>query len=543
METSDQLPADVTHHDSSKMTPETTNTPPKKANFEEAVAATGYGKFHYLLYLAIIPASWASGFDTTAVSMILPSAECDLNLNLYQKGVLNAIVYAGMVSSALLWGFVADSFGRKPIVFYGYLLDSILNIMSGFSSNFLVLAFFKFITGFVVSGPYASVLTYCAEFHCTKERPRVTMLIGFFLTMGSIASPAIGLAIIPQNWSFAIMNYEVHAWQIYLMICGLPVLFGSLCIGFFPESPKFLMSQGRNQEALEVFQTIYAINTGKSSHSYPIKELADEVTTTSDSNNRVSVQNKDLKASIHDGLLQMKPLFLGSYFLRLLLVLTIQFGGMLSTNTLRLWQPQLFAIMAESNQNNQTNRTDVAFCQIIDQSILSHIQDNVSNIALNVTESPTCIRKIVENSVYTNTMIISSASLFFTFLAGTLVSVKRNKYLLLICYFVATCSTISLIWSKNAILTLFFMSLFVGCLSATVQLCSSVTVTLFPTTMRTMAVSLTMMTGRIGSLIGNILFPVFLQYGCIVALLSISSLVAVAFILTLFIPKPRGVVN
>lgn len=40
-----------------------------------------------------------------------------------------------------------------------------------------------------------------------------------------------------------------------------------------------------------------------------------------------------------------------------------------------------------------------------------------------------------------------------------------------------------------------------------------------------MAVSLTMMFGRTGSLIGNILFPIFLQYGCIVALLCIASLV------------------
>lgn len=41
-----------------------------------------------------------------------------------------------------------------------------------------------------------------------------------------------------------------------------------------------------------------------------------------------------------------------------------------------------------------------------------------------------------------------------------------------------------------------------------------------------MAVSLTMMFGRTGSLIGNILFPIFLEYGCNVALLSLVALVA-----------------
>lgn len=39
---------------------------------------------------------------------------------------------------------------------------------------------------FRVSGPYASVMTYTAEFHCTKDRPKITMLVGFMITAGSI---------------------------------------------------------------------------------------------------------------------------------------------------------------------------------------------------------------------------------------------------------------------------------------------------------------------------------------------------------------------
>lgn len=39
---------------------------------------------------------------------------------------------------------------------------------------------------------------------------------------------------------------------------------------FFPESPKFLMSQGRNDEALRVFQTIFQINTGRLRADYPV---------------------------------------------------------------------------------------------------------------------------------------------------------------------------------------------------------------------------------------------------------------------------------
>ena len=80
----------------------------------------------------------------------------------------------------------------------------------------------------------------------------------------------MALLIIPQDWSFSIGNLDIHSWQIYLAFCGVPVLCGTACLGLFPESPKFLMSQGRNEEALKVFQQIYALNSGKSPKSYPV---------------------------------------------------------------------------------------------------------------------------------------------------------------------------------------------------------------------------------------------------------------------------------
>ena len=60
---------------------------------------SGFGKYNYLLMLVTIPASWATVFDTTTMSYILPSAECDLLLSNLNKGVLNAMVYAGKCTS------------------------------------------------------------------------------------------------------------------------------------------------------------------------------------------------------------------------------------------------------------------------------------------------------------------------------------------------------------------------------------------------------------------------------------------------------------
>lgn len=66
------------------------------ADFEKAIAIAGFGRFNILLLLVAFPAAMASVVETAVISYILPSAECDLNLNLLDKGFLNAITYCGM---------------------------------------------------------------------------------------------------------------------------------------------------------------------------------------------------------------------------------------------------------------------------------------------------------------------------------------------------------------------------------------------------------------------------------------------------------------
>lgn len=65
-------------------------------DFEMAIEYTGYGKFNYLILLIAMPCCFSSVFETTSMSFILPSAECDLKLSLTDKGILNAITYGGM---------------------------------------------------------------------------------------------------------------------------------------------------------------------------------------------------------------------------------------------------------------------------------------------------------------------------------------------------------------------------------------------------------------------------------------------------------------
>lgn len=81
------------------------------------------------------------------MAYILPIAECDLKLTLFNKGMLNAATYAGMITSAIIWGYLADTQGRKKILIVGYLLDAVCVFCSSLSQNFTMLVTFKFFGG------------------------------------------------------------------------------------------------------------------------------------------------------------------------------------------------------------------------------------------------------------------------------------------------------------------------------------------------------------------------------------------------------------
>lgn len=47
-------------------------------------------------------AGWSSVFETTTMSYVFPAAECDLQLTLSHKGLLNAVTYSGKIISIII---------------------------------------------------------------------------------------------------------------------------------------------------------------------------------------------------------------------------------------------------------------------------------------------------------------------------------------------------------------------------------------------------------------------------------------------------------
>lgn len=60
------------------------------------------------MLLATVVANWTNVFDTTSVSYLLPSAECDLDLSNVHKGLLNGITYMGNCCHWTIWTWLIN---------------------------------------------------------------------------------------------------------------------------------------------------------------------------------------------------------------------------------------------------------------------------------------------------------------------------------------------------------------------------------------------------------------------------------------------------
>ncbi|XP_044018646.1 synaptic vesicle glycoprotein 2B-like isoform X2 [Aphidius gifuensis] len=506
------------------------------ADFERAINAAGYGKFNYLLLLAIVPAGWASIYGSTSMSYVLPSAQCDLSLTLFDKGLLNSMIFAGMIVTAFLWGFLTDTYGRKNILITGYFCCFLLSLASSLSHASWLLILFKFLNGIVISGPYAALMSYLAEVHGEKQRSKIYMWLGVVFSLGSISIPCLAWLIIPQKWEYPILNGAINfkSWRLFLALCSIPELSAFIAISFFPESPRYLLTKGRNEEALNIFRRIYSINTGNDPSHYPITKLSDE--------DFIKNQgNQSLYENLHDGWKQMKQLFLKPYVYRLILIGCIQFGGTIGSNTLKLWMPQLFA-MIETYEASHPDKTSESYPSICVMLETTNTTFQYINNTLNATlqKEEFCAPVVLNATVYLNSIVIALTGVIGYTLAGSLINCVGTKRLMMFCFLAAGFCCGGLFWAEDSNGILGISSVFVALSSIGGAAVMNIIVDNFPTALRAMAISSTMMMGRFGAVTGNLAFPILFKLSCFGPFEMIGIACIVCSILVLFIPNKKS---
>lgn len=87
--------------------------------------------------------------EMIGISFIFPVSQCDLHLTPRQKGILGAAGYLGIICSSHLWGYLADTRGRRRIIQPTLFATFVVTVAASFVQNFYFLTILRFLTGFL----------------------------------------------------------------------------------------------------------------------------------------------------------------------------------------------------------------------------------------------------------------------------------------------------------------------------------------------------------------------------------------------------------
>ena len=183
------------------------------------------------------------GFDTAVISGAERQIQAVYGLSDFAHGFTMATALIGTIIGALCCGGMAERLGRKRSLIVIGIFYLISAIFSGAIVNWYSFMFFRFIGGLAVGASSVIGPMYIAEISPAKWRGRFVCFFQFNIVLGIV------LAYFSNYWIAGVPN----DWQWMIIAESVPALLFTVLMFTVPESPRYLVSRGREEEAGLVF--------------------------------------------------------------------------------------------------------------------------------------------------------------------------------------------------------------------------------------------------------------------------------------------------
>ena len=208
-----------------------------------------WSRFHTLV-VAALGITWIlDGLEVTLVGSLAGaiSASPRLHLDPAQFGFTASAYLGGAVVGALFFGWLTDRLGRKKLFTVTVLVYLVATAASGFAWDVWSLVAFRFVTGLGIGGEYAAVNATIQELIPARRRGFTDLVINGSYWLGA-ALGAVGAVVVLDP---RVIDPEI-GWRLAFVTGGVIGLLVLLLRRFIPESPRWLMTHGRPEEASAV---------------------------------------------------------------------------------------------------------------------------------------------------------------------------------------------------------------------------------------------------------------------------------------------------
>ncbi|WP_249011918.1 MFS transporter [Conexibacter sp. DBS9H8] len=202
---------------------------------------------------AALGIGWAlDAFEVQIIGSVIPAIAATFSLSHTEQVLVFVVWFAGLGVGAALFGYLADRVGRRRLFIATLLLYSVSALATAASPSYGVFMLFRFFTGLGVGGEYSAVCSAISEFMPARGRGRTNALVMNFWALGGIAAGLVGIVFVS-----AVLG--TNGWRVALLFGVISALYGLYARRLVPESPRWLASQGRLEEANAVIEQVSGI--------------------------------------------------------------------------------------------------------------------------------------------------------------------------------------------------------------------------------------------------------------------------------------------
>jgi putative MFS transporter len=278
-----------------------------------------FSRWHRRARIVMGSATFFDAFDALSLAFVLPVLVRLWGITPVQIGWLISVGYLGQFVGALVFGAMAERYGRIRSASAATALMSVMSLACALAGSFPTLLMLRLVQGIGVGGEMPVAAVYINELSKAKGRGRFFLLYEMIFPVGLMMTGQIGAFVVPTL-----------GWQVMFLIGAIPGLVIAALLLRLRESPRWLIGKGRLEEAEAIIREIEA-SSGTTKNTMATKDT-NEIEELRDLRN-----HRELRGST-----RWSELLSSLYMRRTLVVWVLWACAYFITNGLNNWMPTLY---------------------------------------------------------------------------------------------------------------------------------------------------------------------------------------------------------
>ncbi|WP_315838455.1 MFS transporter [Bradyrhizobium prioriisuperbiae] len=191
-----------------------------------------------LLRVIVGIATFFDAYTVLAIAFAMPQLVAEWKLTPAEVGLIISAGYVGQLFGAVIFGALAERFGRLKILFITIILFVSMDVACLFAWSSASMMLFRFLQGVGTGGEVPVASAYINEFIGAEKRGRFFLLYEVIFPIGLMFAGMVGFFLVP-----------VYGWKAMFIVGLVPSVLTIPLRWLMPESPRWLASRGRTAEA------------------------------------------------------------------------------------------------------------------------------------------------------------------------------------------------------------------------------------------------------------------------------------------------------